>query len=76
MQRKTARCTTVSEASRITASFPTKIWMILEGGKRSLLVSGADQKEDPLDFVLWKPKKEGEPFWKSPWCDGTSGLAH
>lgn len=29
----------------------------LEGGKRSLLVSGADQKEDPLDFVLWKPKK-------------------
>ena len=40
----------------------------LEGGKRSLLVSGADQKEDPLDFVLWKPKKEGEPFWKSPWA--------
>lgn len=45
----------------------------LEGGKRSLLVSGADQKEDPLDFVLWKPKKEGEPFWKSPWCDGRPG---
>ena len=44
-----------------------------EGGKRSLLVSGADQKEDPLDFVLWKPKKEGEPFWKSPWCDGRPG---
>ena len=45
----------------------------LEGGKRSLLVSGADQKEDPLDFVLWKPKKAGEPFWKSPWCDGRPG---
>ncbi|MDO4294288.1 MAG: cysteine--tRNA ligase [Eubacteriales bacterium] len=45
----------------------------LEGGKRSLLVSGQDQKEDPLDFVLWKPKKEGEPFWKSPWCDGRPG---
>lgn len=45
----------------------------LEGGKRSLLVSGEDQKEDPLDFVLWKPKKEGEPFWKSPWCDGRPG---
>ncbi len=45
----------------------------LEGGKRSLLVSGGDQKEDPLDFVLWKPKKEGEPFWKSPWCDGRPG---
>lgn len=45
----------------------------LEGGKRSLLVSGEDQKEDPLDFVLWKPKKEGEPFWESPWCDGRPG---
>lgn len=45
----------------------------LEGGKRSLLVSGGDQKEDPLDFVLWKPKKEGEPFWESPWCDGRPG---
>ncbi len=30
----------------------------LQGGNRSLLVSGEDQKEDPLDFVLWKPKKE------------------
>ena len=45
----------------------------LEGGKRSLLVSGEDQKEDPFDFVLWKPKKEGEPFWKSPWSDGRPG---
>lgn len=45
----------------------------LEGGKRSLLVSGEDQKEDPLDFVLWKPKKEGEPFWESPWCEGRPG---
>ena len=45
----------------------------LEGGKRSLLVSGEDQKEDPLDFVLWKPKKEGEPYWKSPWCNGRPG---
>ena len=45
----------------------------LEGGKRSLLVSGEDQKEDPLDFVLWKPKKEGEPYWESPWCDGRPG---
>ena len=45
----------------------------LEGGKRSLLVSGEDQKEDPLDFVLWKPKKEGEPYWGSPWCNGRPG---
>ena len=40
---------------------------------RTLLVSGEDQKEDPLDFVLWKPKKEGEPYWESPWCEGRPG---
>ena len=45
----------------------------LRSGNRSLLVTGEDQKEDPLDFVLWKPKKEGEPFWKSPWSDGRPG---
>ncbi len=45
----------------------------LRSGERSLLVSGEEQKEDPLDFVLWKPKKEGEPFWESPWCDGRPG---
>lgn len=45
----------------------------LQGGNRSLLVTGEDQKEDPLDFVLWKPKKEGEPYWESPWCQGRPG---
>ncbi len=45
----------------------------LRAGNRSLLVTGEDQKEDPLDFVLWKPKKEGEPFWTSPWSDGRPG---
>ena len=45
----------------------------LQGGNRSLLVSGEDQKEDPLDFVLWKPKKDGEPYWESPWCEGRPG---
>lgn len=45
----------------------------LQGGNRSLLVSGAEQKEDGLDFVLWKPKKEGEPYWESPWCCGRPG---
>lgn len=45
----------------------------LQGGNRSLLVSGEDQKEDTLDFVLWKPMKEGEPYWESPWCDGRPG---
>ena len=45
----------------------------LQSGFRSLKVSGEEQKEDPLDFVLWKPKKEGEPSWPSPWCDGRPG---
>lgn len=45
----------------------------LQGGNRSLLITGEDQKEDPLDFVLWKPKKEGEPYWESPWCQGRPG---
>lgn len=45
----------------------------LQSGFRALQVSGGNQKEDPLDFVLWKPKKEGEPSWPSPWCDGRPG---
>ena len=45
----------------------------LRSGNRSLLVSGEDEKEDPLDFVLWKPKKEGEPAWESPWSAGRPG---
>ena len=45
----------------------------LQGGNRSLLVTGEDQKEDSLDFVLWKPKKDGEPYWDSPWCNGRPG---
>ena len=45
----------------------------LRSGERSLLVSGEDEKEDPLDFVLWKPKKEGDPFWKAPWSEGRPG---
>lgn len=49
----------------------------LEAGHRDeahqLKVSGQDEKEDPLDFVLWKPKKDGEPFWESPWSDGRPG---
>ena len=42
----------------------------LEAGKR---IAVEDQKEDPLDFVLWKPKKDGEPYWDSPWCQGRPG---
>ncbi|MDA3917184.1 MAG: cysteine--tRNA ligase [Deltaproteobacteria bacterium] len=32
-----------------------------------------DKKKNPMDFVLWKPAKPGEPFWKSPWGDGRPG---
>ena len=46
----------------------------LEAGHgRELKVAGNEGKEDYLDFVLWKPKKEGEPYWPSPWCDGRPG---
>lgn len=49
----------------------------LESGHRAddhqLKVSGEDEKEDFLDFVLWKPKKEGEPYWDSPWGQGRPG---
>lgn len=44
----------------------------LEAGHRDIKVTG-ELKEDPLDFVLWKPKKEGEPYWESPWCKGRPG---
>ncbi|CDE42882.1 cysteine--tRNA ligase [Clostridium sp. CAG:411] len=45
----------------------------LEAGHREIKVAGEEEKEDSLDFVLWKPKKEGEPFWPSPWSDGRPG---
>lgn len=45
----------------------------LQFNMRGIAVSGEEQKRDPLDFVLWKPKKEGEPYWDSPWCQGRPG---
>lgn len=42
----------------------------LEAGIR---IAVSDEKEDPMDFVLWKPKKEGEPAWESPWSEGRPG---
>ena len=45
----------------------------LEAGHRDIKVAGESEKEDPLDFVLWKPKKDGEPFWESPWGQGRPG---
>ncbi len=45
----------------------------LEAGHRNIKVAGEESKEDPLDFVLWKPKKEGEPAWSAPWSEGRPG---
>ncbi|MDR1770866.1 MAG: cysteine--tRNA ligase [Hungatella sp.] len=45
----------------------------LQSGFREIKVTGEDGKEEPSDFVLWKPKKEGEPYWESPWCEGRPG---
>ncbi len=42
----------------------------LESGSR---VDVDDSKRDPLDFVLWKRAKEGEPSWESPWGAGRPG---
>ena len=36
-------------------------------------IAVSEEKDDSMDFVLWKPKKEGEPSWPSPWGDGRPG---
>lgn len=43
---------------------------MLQAGAR---VEVTDNKDDPLDFVLWKSAKPGEPFWSSPWGNGRPG---
>ena len=45
----------------------------MQSGHRDILVAGQEQKENAMDFVLWKPKKEGEPAWASPWGEGRPG---
>ena len=47
-----------------------KILEELEAGAR---IDVDESKEDPMDFVLWKGAKEGEPFWESPWGHGRPG---
>ncbi len=47
-----------------------KVLEELEAGSR---IEIDEQKEDPMDFVLWKGAKEGEPSWTSPWGDGRPG---
>ena len=44
---------------------------LIAGGSERVVVD--DAKKNPTDFVLWKPKKEGEPSWPSPWGDGRPG---
>lgn len=36
-------------------------------------VAPGEEKEDPLDFALWKAAKAGEPFWDAPWGKGRPG---
>ncbi|AXV64761.1 cysteine--tRNA ligase [Pseudoalteromonas lipolytica] len=43
---------------------------MLQAGSR---VEVAQDKQDPLDFVLWKRAKPGEPSWSSPWGEGRPG---
>ena len=45
----------------------------LAEGASNRVDGGADVKEDPMDFCLWKGAKEGEPFWESPWGNGRPG---
>ena len=42
----------------------------LQAGAR---VTPGEEKDDPLDFALWKAAKPGEPFWESPWGQGRPG---
>ena len=41
--------------------------------RAGIRIAVSDEKEDAMDFVLWKPKKEGEPAWVSPWGEGRPG---
>lgn len=61
-----------------TKSFPE--YGKLSGKNLDDLIAGASNRVDadsnkkcPADFVLWKPKKEGEPYWESPWSEGRPG---
>lgn len=42
----------------------------LEAGAR---IEVGEKKKNPMDFAVWKAKKEGEPFWESPWSEGRPG---
>ena len=57
-------------ASRDTASSRARSMEDMEAGAR---IEVDPNKEDPLDFVLWKASKPGEPAWDSPWGPGRPG---
>jgi cysteinyl-tRNA synthetase len=45
----------------------------LDSMKAGARVELGEDKEDPMDFILWKPSKPGEPLWDSPWGPGRPG---
>ena len=45
----------------------------LEDAFESVRIENEDNKQNPLDFALWKSAKEGEPYWESPWGKGRPG---
>ena len=45
----------------------------LEDAKNGVRIDNDEEKNNPLDFALWKSAKEGEPYWKSPWGNGRPG---
>lgn len=47
--------------------------MLIEDLESGARIDVSEQKEDPLDFALWKAAKPGEPSWDSPWGKGRPG---
>jgi len=45
----------------------------IENLREGARVEPGEQKRDPMDFALWKAKKDGEPYWDSPWGQGRPG---
>ncbi len=69
MLLRTERFITVSASLKDYGKLSHKNLDDLQSGFREIKVTGEEGKQDPNDFVLWKPKKEGEPYWESPWCE-------
>ena len=63
LRRRGATCSSTSPRCRTTASSRNRTLDDMIAGAR---VEVAPYKRDPMDFVLWKPSKPGEPSWPSP----------